>query len=479
MKHSWILTVEPWRMLMSKILIIDDDPDLCKILVKSFERLEHNVYYALTLNQGLDQIFSNEFDLVFLDVNLPDGNGVQAIETIKKHDTAPEIIIMTGDSDPEGAELAMKFKAWDYIQKSRSHQEFQFSMLRALEYRQEKQSKPLENKIQRKSIIGKSSQITASLEKVAKASNNDIPVLITGETGTGKEVFAKAVHKNSLRAQNDFIVVDCASLPEHLVESVLFGHVKGSFTGADSDRTGLIKMADKGTLFLDEVGELPLIVQKKFLRVLQEKQFRPVGGKKEIKSDFRLISATLRNVSKMVDQGNFRKDFYFRLASLTIEIPPLRHRKSDIPLLVAHHMDRKKLVFDQSPHKISKDFIQALMGFNWPGNVRELFNVIDYAISDAFNESILFAKHLPDNIRIFNIKNKLDKQASPEKNQETTKISPVANLTLKDYIEQKKYKYITDLMSHTKGDIKTACRLSGLSRGHLYSLFKKYNIIGS
>ncbi len=461
---------------MSKILIVDDDIALCKTLVKSFERLEHDVYYSLTLNQGLDQIFSNDFDLVFLDVNLPDGNGVEAIETIKKHDTAPEIIIMTGDSDPEGAELAMKSRAWDYIQKGRSHKEFQFSMLRALEYRQEKQSKPHENKIHIKSIVGKSPQITICLEKVIKASKNDVPVLITGETGTGKELFAKAVHKNSLRAQNDFIVVDCASLPENLVESVLFGHVKGAFTSADSDRTGLIKMADKGTLFLDEVGELPLTLQKKFLRVLQEKKFRPVGGKKEIKSDFRLISATLRNVSKMVEQGNLREDFYFRLASLTIDIPPLRDRKSDISLLVAHYMDRKNTIFDQSPHKISKDFIHALMEFNWPGNIRELYNTIDYAGSDAFNESILFAKHLPENIRIFNIKSKIEKQTSHEIKRDTTKTSPVENLTLKDYIEKEKHKYIVGLMNNTKGDIKTACSLSGLSRGHLYLLLKKYNI---
>jgi len=460
---------------MSKILIVDDDLSICNTLVKSFERLGHDVCYSLTLNQGLDQIFSNEFDLVFLDVNLPDGNGVQAIETIKKHDMAPEIIIMTGDSDPQGAELAMKSRAWDYIQKGRSHKEFQFSMLRALEYRHEKQSKPHENTIQIESIIGKSPQITACIEKVVKASKNDVPVLITGETGTGKELFAKALHKNSLRARNNFIVVDCASLPEHLVESVLFGHVKGAFTSADSDRTGLIKMADKGTLFLDEVGELPLTLQKKFLRVLQEKKFRPVGGKKEIKSDFRLISATLRNVPKMVEQGNIREDFYFRIASLTIDIPPLRDRKSDISLLVAHYLDRKNTVFDQPPHKISKDFIHALVEFNWPGNVRELYNAIDYAGSDAFNESILFSKHLPDNIRIFNIKNKIKKQTSSEK-KDATKISTVENLTLKNHIEQTKYQYITDLMHHTKGDIKTACRLSGLSRGHLYSLLKKYNI---
>jgi len=406
---------------MAKVLIIDDDFDLCKILLKSLKRIEHDVHYALTLNQGLDKLFSNEFDVVFLDVNLPDGNGVEAIEIIKKHDMPPEIIIMTGDSDPQGAEFAMKSRVWDYIQKGKSHKEFQFSMIRALEYRKQKQSKLQKNRLNVKSVIGKSPQIKTCLKKVAKAVNNDVPVLITGETGTGKEVFAKAVHENSQRSSNDFIVVDCASLPEHLVESILFGHVAGAFTSADSDRTGLIKMADKGTLFLDEVGELPLTIQKKFLRVLQEKKFRPVGGKKEVESDFRLISATLRDISKMVEQGSFREDFYFRITSLIIEIPPLRDRKTDISLLVAHYMDRKNTLFDQSPHKISKDFIKSLEEYNWPGNVRELFNTIDYAGSDAFNESILFSKHLPDNIRIFNIKNKIEQHTIFEKKKTAAK----------------------------------------------------------
>jgi two-component system, NtrC family, response regulator len=461
---------------MSKILIIDDDPGICKILVKKFEKMSHDVFYSLSLNQGLEQIFSNEFDLVFLDVNLPDGNGIDAIETINRHDIAPEIIIMTGDTEPDGAELAMKSSAWDYIQKGRSHKEFQFSMVRALEYRQEKFKQNSKNQMDIESIIGESVIIQACKKKVLKTSNNDMPVLITGETGTGKEIFAKAVHQNSFCSRNDFIVVDCASLPEHLVESVLFGHKKGAFTSADADRTGLIKLADKGTLFLDEVGELPKVIQKKFLRVLQEKKFRPVGGKQEVTSDFRLVSATHRNLSKMVKNGSFREDFYFRIASLTIEIPPLRDRKSDISLLVAHHMDRKTIFFDQPVHKISKDFIQSLEDYSWPGNVRELFNTIDYASSDAFNESILFAKHLPDNIRIFNIQNKIKGQAGTEINSEPTPeiagTAPVENQTLKAYIEQAKYKYITDLMVHTNGDIKTACRLSGLSRGHLYSLLK-------
>ena len=464
---------------MSKILIIDDDHQICNVFSKIFTRMDHMVELSFTLKEGIDKAVANNFDIVFLDVNLPDGNGLDAIEVINDQPFSPEIIIMTGDSDPEGAELAMKSKAWDYIQKSGSHKDFKFSLIRALEYRQQKRTRSQDKTIAREPIIGESRQIKLCLEQVSNASNNDVPILIVGETGTGKELFAKAIHKNSYRKENNFIVVDCAALPEHLVESVLFGHSKGAFTGANSDNTGLIKLADEGTLFLDEIGELPLGIQIKFLRALQEKRFRPVGSKKEISSNFRLVSATHRNVPEMVEQGRFREDFYFRIAPIKIEIPPLRNRKADIPLLVTYHMNRKTRRLNDIPHELSLEFIDEFHNYNWPGNVRELFNTIDYACSDAYQETILFPKHLPDYIRSFNIKNKLKKNSASAQ-----KINPVREekktlLPLNDHIEHTKYEYIQDLLAVTKGDIKTCCRLSGLSRGHLYSLFKKYEMSSS
>ncbi|CCK78442.1 sigma-54-dependent transcriptional regulator [Desulfobacula toluolica] len=463
---------------MPKILIIDDDYIICKTLVKKFTRLNHEAHYSLNLKQGLEKLFSDQFDIVFLDVILPDGNGLEAIEIIKDHPFTPEIIIMTGDGNSEGVELAIKSKVWDYIQKNGSHKEFQFSLNRALEYRHQKQSEIQRKPIKREAIIGNSRQIKICLETTSKASNNDVPILITGETGTGKELFAKAIHKNSVRQQNNFIVVDCAALPEHLVESFLFGHSKGAFTSADSDKVGLIKLADGGTLFLDEVGELPLVLQKKFLRALQEKKFRPVGSKKEISSNFRLVSATHRNLRAMVKKRRFREDFYFRIASIKMEIPPLRDRKSDIALLLTHHMNRKEKI-DGYLHNVSDEFVDNLLGYDWPGNVRELLNTIDYACSDAFQESILFSKHLPDHIRAFNIKNRIKNRKESESTPcSKEKSAPVERLRLKEYMEKMKQQYVTDLMSHTRGDIKTACRLSGLSRGHLYALLKKYNISG-
>ncbi|MCK5097662.1 MAG: sigma 54-interacting transcriptional regulator, partial [Desulfobacteraceae bacterium] len=199
-------------------------------------------------------------------------------------------------------------------------------------------------------------------------------------------------------------------------------------------------------------------------------------------SNFRLVAATHRDVTTMIEHGEFREDFYFRIASLTIKLSPLKDHKSDIALLVKHHMDRKKKLYDESPHKLSDEFMDDLNGYNWPGNIRELFNAIDYACSDAFNESILYPKHLPDHIRTFNIKNKLKNQKEFETKYplpEESTTAPVVTLNLKNYIEKMKKKYVTDLMSHTNGDIKTACSLSGLSRGHLYALLKEYDIRNS
>ena len=295
---------------MAKVLIIDDDEQVCKTLSRVFSRTGYNTFYQQTLQDGLASISSEKIDIVFLDVHLPDGNGLEAIKIIKQHPVAPEIIIITGSEDADGAELAMQSKAWDYIPKSGSYKKFEFALDRALEYRRQKLSKALSNDIKRDAIIGESPLISSCLDKVSRASKNNISILITGETGTGKELFSRAIHNNSEQCQFEFVVVDCAALPEHLIESTLFGHTKGAFTGADSDKTGLMKMADKGTLFLDEVGELPLSIQSKFLRALQEKQFRPIGSKKEIKSNFRLICATHCDLADMVEKKQFREDLF-------------------------------------------------------------------------------------------------------------------------------------------------------------------------
>ena len=463
---------------MPKVLIIDDDEQICKFLTQVFSKTGGQTLFKHTLKEGLATIFSDNIDIVFLDVNLPDGNGLEAIEIIKQRSDAPEIIIITGDGNVDGAEIAMRSKAWDYISKEGSYKDFKFALDRAFEYRKQKQFNQLKKMIKRDTIIGESRLISTCFDEVAKAANSDIPVLITGETGTGKELFSRAIHTNSNRSHAGFVVVDCAALPEHLVESTLFGHTKGAFTGADSDKPGLMKMADKGTLFLDEIGELPLIVQKKFLRVLQEKEFRPVGGSKEIKSDFRLICATHRDLPGMVKEKKFREDLYFRIFSMNIQLPPLKDREDDAAALAQYQLTQKKEFFKDSC-TMSPEFLEEILLYEWPGNVRELMTTIDLVCSDVGAGSTLFPHHLPGHIRAFNIRNKF---SFPDQGDPTTKkLSPGLKkagkeLTFKAYIEQKKYDYLQALLSAAKGDINESCRRSGLSRSQLYRLLRQHDI---
>ncbi|MDD5167173.1 MAG: sigma-54 dependent transcriptional regulator, partial [Syntrophales bacterium] len=284
---------------MANILIIDDDQMLCNAMSMKFKMMEHRVSCALTLEDGVREANRNSFDVVYLDVRLPDGNGLDALSIIRKMDDPPEVIIMTGSGDPDGAELAIKNGAWDYIEKPSSINNMILPLVRALQYRDVKLATKPSMKLNRDGIIGNSIPMRACLDQVAEASGSNANVLLSGETGTGKELFAWAIHNNSSRSQRNFVVVDCAALSETLVESMLFGHEKGAYTGADKTKEGLIKQADGGTLFLDEVGELPFSIQKSLLRVLQEHRFRPLGSNHEIGSDFRLVAATNRNLDEM------------------------------------------------------------------------------------------------------------------------------------------------------------------------------------
>jgi two-component system, NtrC family, response regulator len=457
---------------LSKVLIIDDDEQICDILATAFERMGHTASFAVTLQQGLEKIVTDAIDVVFLDVNLPDGNGLAAIKTIQQMPAAPEIIIITGNEDADGAELAMRSNAWDYISKSGSYKECNFALNRALAFRRQKRVPDTTISIKREGIVGESRPVLDCLDKVAKAAKHHMPVLVTGETGTGKELFSRAIHANSSRSHAAFVVVDCAALPGHLVESTLFGHAKGAFTGADTSQTGLMKMADQGTLFLDEVGELPLCVQKNFLRAIQEKQFRPVGAAHEIKSDFRLICATHRNLPDMVQNNSFREDLYFRLFSMHIHLPPLKARKSDVPALVQAHLSRKYDISKEKGVTVSEDFLEELQTYAWPGNVRELINTLDLVCSDAGTGDTLFAHHLPPHIRAFHIRNKFTVSSTAAADPTTLD----KQLQFKDYMEKMKLAYLQDLVSGTRGDIAECCSRSGLSRSQMYRLIQQYNL---
>ncbi|MBN1547041.1 MAG: sigma-54-dependent Fis family transcriptional regulator [Syntrophaceae bacterium] len=464
---------------MANVLIIDDDKWMCDMLFKQVEKMGHVPKYALTLKDGLKEISKENFDVVFLDVGLPDGNGLDVLSRIRENSSSPEVIIITGDGNPDGAELAITNGAWDYIEKPSSVKDLMLPLKRVLQYREEKKPNKPPVVLKRDAIIGSSLQMKRCLELLAQAAGSEANVLITGETGTGKEIFAWAIHDNSPRASNNFVVVDCAALPETLVESVLFGFEKAAFTGADKNKEGLIKQADGGTLLLDEVGELSPSLQKAFLRVLQERRFRPVGSKHEVESNFRLIAATNKDLSEMVRKGKFRSDLLFRLRSLSLELPPLREHPEDIKELVMYHMTKLCESSGIGIQGFAPEFFEALSAYDWPGNVRELFNALEKSLAEARYDHTLFPKHLPSYIRIQIARNLADKQQSTEKIfQESTdrfdmgKLSDVREAA----VARLEKEYLQELMEITGGNINKAFQISGLSRPRLYALLKKYHI---
>ena len=452
---------------MPSILIIDDNEMLCNMLSHKVSDMGHRVTHALTLEDGLGRASSETFDVVFLDVRMPDGNGLEVLPKIREMPSSPEVIIITGAGDPDGAELAIESGAWDYIEKQSPIKDIALSLVRALQYREQKQARTPPIALKREGIVGDSPQMLACLDLVAQASATDVNVLITGETGTGKELFARAIHENSVRARGNFVTVDCAALPETLVESILFGHERGAFTGADRAREGQIKQADGGTLFLDEAGELPRPIQRAFLRVLQERRFRPLGGEEEIESDFRLVAATNRDLDGMVRQGQFREDLLFRLRSLTIELPPLRERPQDIRMLGMHYIARLCDRYGMETKGVSPEFLEALAAYTWPGNVRELLHALESTLAVARLEPVLFPRHLSTPIRV---------QVARASIRRDSVDAPKAFPTLQDALEDRRESYLRELISYAAGDIKEACRISGLSQSHLYALLKKHDI---
>lgn len=462
---------------MAQILIIDDDKMLCDMVCKKLCNLEHDVESSHTLEQGIKRVQNSDFDLVLLDVRLPDGSGIKALPKLKSIDSKPEIIIITGEGDPDGAELAIETGAWDYILKPLSMRELSLQVTRALDYRKEKLARKSAMILKRKGIIGSDFKLLDCLEKVAVCAGADMSVLIAGETGTGKELFARAVHDNSSRAVQPFVVLDCAAFPEQLVESVLFGHLKGAFTGADQNRDGLILQADKGTLFMDEVGELPLSTQKKFLRVLQEKSFRPVGSRQVRHSDFRLIAATNRDLDQMASEGKFRQDLLFRLKASTIQLPMLQERRADIEILALHYIGLFCKRYDMVMKGVSAEFMDTLKTYTWPGNVRELVNVMDLSIANSYMHDVLLPIHLPVDVRVSTKRHSMENNdtSMPMVHYETSWTKGDLPTLSESLVETEK-RYIQSLIKHTEGDIQAACRISGLSRSSLYTRLKKYNI---
>lgn len=465
---------------MANILIIDDDEQLCKMLSHHFDYQGHTTSYALSLKDGGRQLARSMFAIVFLDVELPDGNGMSLMPQIRDMASRPEIIILTLAVNLEIARMAIENGAWDYIEKPLAISSIQPVFESATTYHYQKDYSKSSRTLARGKIIGSSAQMEDCLDLASHAAKSDVSVLISGETGTGKELLAHIIHENSSRAGQQLVIVDCASLPENLAESVLFGHKKGAFSGADSDRDGLVKQAHGGTLFLDEIGELPLVLQKTFLRVLQEKKFRPVGGKSEIISDFRLISATNRHLSEMVGEGQFRDDLLFRIQSLVIKPPPLREHKQDITELTLYHITHQ-CKFKQREHiKVSPEFLESLLFYSWPGNVRELFNVLNGCLAKAGANNFLFPQHLPVQIRVeaaqAMIRHRQPLTQTSDYEPSSPNSLPQLKIHRKVAAREAEKDYLKNLINMRQVNIDEACVISGLSRSRFYELLKKYRL---
>lgn len=464
---------------MAHFLIVDDDPKIVMFLSELVESWGHTLETAHTIKESLHLSQKNNFDIVLLDLELPDGNSINILPDIIRTPSNPEVIIITGTGNISGAKLAFKHGAWDYVQKPFIMEEVFLPVSRALEYRQEKKTNP-PIMLKRKGLIGESAVIHNCLDTIAKASITNISVLITGETGTGKEVFAKILHENSQRSSGMFVPINCGAIPESLAENIFFGHEKGSFTGADSVKKGVISQADKGTLFLDEIGDLPMDIQTSLLRVLEEKRFRPIGSKKEIEVDFRLVSATNRDLKKMVRKKQFRQDLLFRINSMTVDLPPLRERENDLEEIAIYQINKICRNYKMEIKGISPEFIEILKLNKWSGNVRELINVLEAAIASVGGDPSLHPKHLLPEYRAaaLNIPGESleNDNIQPDFYSIHIKKTPNAFPTLLEFRSSAEKQYLDMAIKKAKGDRKRACKLSDMSQARFYELMKKYNL---
>jgi DNA-binding NtrC family response regulator len=457
------------------ILIIDDDPKIGLFLSDILDGQGYAPVVAHTVAEGRKLAIGTSCDVILLDLDLPDGNGLALLPELLKAPSRPEVIIITGTGDIRGAKIAFKYGAWDYIQKPFTMEEVSLPILRALEYRKEKQGTREPVSLNRSGIVGNSHAIQCSLDEVAKASVTTASVLITGETGTGKELFARAIHNNSKRAAGPFVAVDCGAIPESLAESSFFGYEKGVFTGAETRRDGLVRQADGGTLFLDEIGDLALSIQKALLRVLQEKKVRPIGGR-EIAVDFRLVAATNRDLVQLVRENSFREDLLYRIRAIEIKLPPLCLRDKDLEEIAVHKIQQIGKNYGTGVKGVSLEFMKILATYEWPGNVRELINVLESALASAGTDPTLHPKHLPPEYRASFL------DAGPQLpvtafDLEQDPVGGSGDLPrLADFRANLERQYFEVLVRKAQGSREKACSLAGISQARLYDLLKKYRL---
>jgi DNA-binding NtrC family response regulator len=376
-----------------KILVVDDDKLVNEFVEETLTRSGYDVTTAMSAEDALELIEIEEFDLILSDVRMPRMDGIELLKRVRKLSPSTVVIMITAFGTVKNAVEAMKIGAFDYILKPFPPDELELNVKRALQLHSlQVENDLLRGEVGRKysfeSIVGKNKVLTDVFDLVRVAADSKATILITGESGTGKELFARAIHYNSPRKAGPFIRVNCASLPENLIESELFGHEKGAFTGAIRQSKGRFELADGGTILLDEISEMPMSLQAKLLRVLQEHEFERVGSGVPIQVDVRVIATTNRHLWTEIREGNFREDLFYRLNVIQIEIPPLRARKDDIHALVSHFIEKYNNENGRTVGKLADNALRTLMAYHWPGNVRELENVIQRGVVTCKGDAI-------------------------------------------------------------------------------------------
>lgn len=459
----------PFKPTLTRILVIDDEPEMLKNYERLLKRAGHECL-ATTNPQEVGKLLQDfRPELVITDLMMPEISGMEVLDLVRERDPSIPVIMVTAYGSVERAVFAMKHHASDFLIKPFSMNELLQKVQEALSARMISMVGDPVSDVEPgeadyfAGMVGMSAPMQLLFDRLKKVARMDVNVLVTGESGTGKELVARAVHSLSPRRKNILVPIDCASLPENLLESELFGYSKGSFTGAHADKKGLLEFADKGTLFLDEVGEIPVSLQVKLLRVLQEKSFRPIGCREEVAVDVRVVAATNRSLDEEVASGGFRSDLYYRLNVVNLVLPPLRERREDIPLLANHFL--RKFTQEQKlpPMHLLPDALEALRSHSWPGNVRELQNAMEHAATLSTSND-LGARNLPPDIQGLN----------------GTSAAPVVGHSLfeeKDrLVSGFEREYLISLLAENHFNITAAAKAAGCHRRTLYRMIQRYDI---
>ncbi len=460
--------------MKKRIQVIDDESFICKTLKEGLIDLDYEVRIALNGNEGLKKISEFKPHVVFVDMRLQDENGLDLIQKIKKIDQDIEIVIMTAYGDIQTAVTAMKNDAFDYINKPLDLEEIDLIIKKAVKNLKMKNRINLyekEKKLNHEDIIGEHALMKEVYKKIDILSKNDsVTVLIRGETGTGKELVAKAIHNQSVRSKAPIMSINCSTLPQDLVESELVGFEKNAFTGANSTKKGLLEIADGGTVFLDEIGEIALETQSKLLRFLEERKFKRIGGISDIEVDIRVIAATNRNLEKAIDEKKFRSDLYYRLNVVPIKLPPLRKRGKDILLLAEYYLDKYNHTFSKQIKDFTNEVKDKLLNYRWPGNVRELKNVIERIVI-LHNSEKIELDHLPPEINKHN--NKTSQRLDKQTNKSTIKTID-GEFSLEKELESIEKEYIKIALDKCNNNYTKASELLDISRFALKRRIEKY-----